>query len=654
MKVSDYLKLSNEELEKELRYLNKQYREGNPLIADDVYDYLLDTLKERDPTNTFFKEIGAPIVEEKNKVELPYKMFSLDKIKNEEKPFQRWRIKYPGDVVVSHKLDGNSGLLYIKNGKISLYTRGDGFIGQDISFLVPYISIFQSEEYKQFLLDNYDEVSIRGELILSKKDWEYVSSKIQGLSNPRNTVAGTLNAKAPNALILSKIRFVSYEWIVAKTNTNQIFGNFEPSTSFELMKTLGLEVVDYKLIKAKQVSLDNFSEYLQEARDKGAYEVDGIVVSENKVHPRDESGNPDYSFAFKSLVFQEQIEVMVTFVEWNVSKDGVLKPLVHFPKVNLNGVDIQKATGFNAKFIEENQIGPGSKIVIIRSGDVIPHILQVLKPSPTGPEFPDIDYIWNSTHVDIKINQENIDQEILEELEVKRLTHFFVKFDTEGVAEGIVKKLYQAGFKTVKSILNITIDQLLTVEGIQQRSAEKTRMNLDLALAKATPLKVMVASNMFENGFGERKIKPIITAYPGVANNEKRYIPSMDEMLSLEGFAEISATNFITHLPKFWKFIDENELGFLMKYEEKIKNQKESTVQKESNGFLQQTFVFSGFRNKSWETLIEAAGGKVSSSVSKNTNLVIVKDIHENSTKIIKAKDLGIPIYSIDEVSSQF
>lgn len=650
MKVSDYLNLSNEELEKELRYLNKQYREGNSLVSDDVYDYLLDTLKERDPTNSFFKEIGAPVVDEKNKVELPYKMFSLDKIKNEEKPFQRWRIKYPGDVVVSHKLDGNSGLLYIKNGKINLYTRGDGFIGQDISFLVPYISIFQSKEHKQFLLDNYNEVAIRGELILSKHDWEFVSSKVEGLSNPRNTVAGTLNAKAPNPLILSKIHFVAYEWIIAKTNSNQIFGNFEPSTSFDVMKQLGFEVVDYKVIKAKQVSLDIFSNYLQESRDHGFYEVDGIVVSENKVHPRDESGNPDYSFAFKSLVFQEQVEVMVTYVEWNISKDGVLKPLVHFPKVNLNGVEIQKATGFNAKFIEDNQIGPGAKIVIIRSGDVIPHILQVLKPSPTGPEFPNINFVWNATHVDIKINKEEVEEEVLEELETKRLIHFFVKFDTEGVAEGVVKKLYQAGFKTVKSILNITIENLLTVEGIQQRSAEKIRMNLDMALAKANPLKIMVASNMFEGGFGERKIKPIITAYPDITNNEIRYIPSMNEILSLEGFAEISATNFISHLPNFWNFIDENELGFLMKVEEK-KVKKEV---KESNSFLAQTFVFSGFRNKSWESSIESSGGKVSSSVSKNTNLVIVKDIHENSAKIVKAKELGIPIYSIDEISSRF
>jgi NAD-dependent DNA ligase len=239
MKVSDYLKLNNEELEKELRYLNKQYREGNPLIADDVYDYLLDTLKERDPTNTFFKEVGAPIVEEKNKVELPYKMFSLDKIKNEEKPFQRWRLKYPGDVVVSHKLDGNSGLLYIKNGKISLYSRGTGIIGQDISFLVPYISIFRggitsSNEHKQFLFDNYEEVAIRGELILSKKDWEFISSKVEGLSNPRNTVAGTLNAKAPNPLILSKIRFVTAMF----TNTGSATDEFTPQMGVPLVAAL--------------------------------------------------------------------------------------------------------------------------------------------------------------------------------------------------------------------------------------------------------------------------------------------------------------------------------------------------------------------------------------------------------------------------------
>jgi DNA ligase (NAD+) len=85
-----------------------------------------------------------------------------------------------------------------------------------------------------------------------------------------------------------------------------------------------------------------------------------------------------------------------------------------------------------------------------------------------------------------------------------------------------------------------------------------------------------------------------------------------------------------------------------------VEEKKVKKEVKESNSFFAQTFVFSGFRNKSWEALIEESGGKVSSSVSKNTNLIIVKDIHENSSKIVKAKELGIPIYSIDEVSSRF
>ena len=185
-------------------------------------------------------------------------------------------------------------------------------------------------------------------------------------------------------------------------------------------------------------------------------------------------------------------------------------------------------------------------------------------------------------------------------------------------------------------------------------------MNLDIALEKSTPLKLMVASNMFESGFGERKIKPIITAYPNIIDNEKRYIPSVEELLIIGGVAEITANNFITNIPNFWNFVDENELNFLMKVKviSKSKNGKDSLDSSGSkNPFLQQTFVFSGIRKKEWESQIESAGGKVATSVSKNTNVLIVKDMNEStkdSSKIVKAKELNIPIYTVEEVENNF
>jgi DNA ligase (NAD+) len=657
MKVSDYLSLSDEEFERELRYLNQQYREGNPLVSDEIYDYLFDVLKERNPMSSFFKEIGAPVVDEKTKAVLPYKMFSLDKIKNEEGPLRLWRSKFSGDIVVSDKLDGNSCLLYIKNKKISIFTRGSGEIGQDISYLVPYISIFRNDKFKQFILDNYNEFAIRGELILSKDDWKNIKGKYPELSNDRNTVAGTLNAKSPNYDILKKIRFVAYEWITAKTLVYEELGPFKPSEYFEFMHKLGLEVAETRIIKAKDISLESLSNFLEERRNIGKYVIDGIVVTENEVHIRDDTGNPKYSFAFKSLATQEQAEVTVLDIEWNISKDGLLKPLVLFPPIELDGVIMRKATGKNAKFIYDNVVGTGAKIIITRAGGVIPDILKVIKIADSGkPGFPnDVNYVWNDNHVEIMINLEDADDKILDAWDLKRLIYFFVTLETDGVSEGVISRLFEADFDSVKKIINITIEDLLEIEGFKQKSSQKVRASITDALYKASTLKFMKASNMFEGGIGEKKLKLIADAYPDILDKKKRYIPKLERLLEIPGIAEITAVNFLNYLPNFWNFVEENGLLEYIK-EVSISGTKVANIviSSEHKDFLSKTFVFSGFRNKVWEASIEAAGGKVSSSVSKNTNIVIVKDKSEDSSKIVKARELGIPIYSIEEVKDKF
>jgi NAD-dependent DNA ligase len=653
--LKDYEKLEPKKLEKFLREANDLYRNGTPIISDEIYDYLIDLLKEKDQSNSFLNEIGAPVVDEKTKAVLPYKMFSLDKVKNEEGPLRLWRSKFPGEIVVSDKLDGNSGLLYIKDKKISLFTRGNGEIGQDISYLVPYISIFRNDKFKQFIFDNYTEFAIRGELILSKDDWKTIKAKYPELSNDRNTVAGTLNAKAPNYDILKKIRFVAYEWITSKWLDKEEIGPFKPSEYFEFMHKLGLEVAESRIIKAKDISLESLSNFLEERRNIGKYVIDGIVVTENEVRERDDTGNPKYSFAFKSLATQEQAEVTVIDIEWNISKDGLLKPLVLFPPIELDGVIMRKATGKNAKFIEENVVGIGSKIIITRAGGVIPDIIGITKASDSGvPKFPsDIDYVWNDNHIEIMVNVDEVSDEIQDIWDLKRLVYFFVTLETDGVSEGVISRLFDAGFDTVKKIIHIKIEDLLEIEGFKQRSSQKVRASISEALNKASALRFMKASNMFEGGIGEKKLKLIGDVYPDILNKEKRFVPPLDGLLSIPGIAEITAENFLACLPNFWKFIEDNDLLQYIGITDLVAP-KIIKIASEHKEFLSKTFVFSGFRNKTWEEKVVAAGGTVASGVTKKVSYLIVKDKSESSNKIEKAKELGIPIYNIDEVNDKF
>lgn len=669
----DINKIPLKDLENYLRKANEAYRLGKPFISDELYDLLYENLKERDPENKFVNEIRdigdvsiGDFVVDKEKKELPYTLFSLDKIKADEHVLENWKEKYPDPVLASEKLDGNSALLCCNRtigsleGSLQLYTRGNGYIGQIISHLIPYINGVPKAESICSSKDGSKDLAVRGELIISKKNWEQVKANYPNFSNPRNAVAGTLNAKNPHLDVANLIDFVAYEVLNPPGLT--------PVEQHKLLKSYKFKTAETKLIK--DPTTDNLSEFLLERRNNSIYEVDGIVVTSNISYSRPD-GNPKYAFAFKSLITQEQVEVTVTNVSWAVSKDGILNPLVHFPVINLNGVNINKATGFNAKFIYESKLGPGSTIIIIRAGDVIPHILQVLKPSSSGkPSLPGVedlgndlpDYegiiFWDENNVELVVNSEilkskyGLKSKLYREILIKKYIHFFNVIDVDGVSEGLITRLFNSGFTSLKSILNISVEELLTIEGIKDKMAMKIINAISDALAKLKTsrngfIKLMAASGSFEAGFGEKRMKLITGEIPRIIS--ERYIPSLEEMVAIPGIAEITAKKFISRLPEFWKFIDEN--GF-SDYASSYKTLKESET-KVSKGlkFENKKFVFTGFRSKELEAAIEAAGGKVTTAVSKNTNYLVVKDPSDkSSSKSQKALDLGVLVIKKDEL----
>jgi hypothetical protein len=234
------------------------------------------------------------------------------------------------------------------------------------------------------------DIAVRGELIISKDNWELV--KEHG-SNARNLVAGLINSKILKKDLLRYIDFVVYEVIDEKNS----------------LKKLKFNVV--KHTEVSDLSIDSLYDLYKKWKDESNYEIDGLIIRHNENYKRKEGENPKYSFAFKSLNMHKEVEVIVSDIEWNISKDKYLKPIVKFNEISLNGVKIKQATGFNADFILKNKIGIGSRIIIIRSGDVIPHIKEVLSPATNNkPLMPDVPYIWNKK--DIINHQDYISVEI--------------------------------------------------------------------------------------------------------------------------------------------------------------------------------------------------------------------------------------------------
>jgi NAD-dependent DNA ligase len=623
---SSYVKkVSIDEVFEFLELANEYYRNhSSTLIDDDSYDWLEDYAKKKKPNNPFFKLVGAPT---ENKVLLPEWMGSLDKVRDDPKALDSWKNKYNAPYVLTEKLDGNSGMYGItKNKELQLFTRGDGTFGRDISKYIEYFnddykSIDQIFELKEINKKKEYPLLVRGELILSKESWELIKDKG---ANARNVIAGTLNTKKPDKEIATHIRFVAYELI-------------EPKMPFYegliFMKKLGFETVYSRIIEPSDITTEKLSEILIERRKHSQYDIDGIVVRDNEIHKTIKEKNPKYAFAFKTMITHESAEVIVTNVEWNVSKDGLIKPIVQFAPVTINNVKIKQASGFNGAFIEKNGIGIGSKITIIRSGDVIPHITSVI--TKTVAMMPDIPYEWTETHVDIVVKKDGTNEQMM----LRQMVHFSKTLDIAHLGEGTLKKFYEKGIDTIPKLLSLQKADLLMVDGIKEKSAENIMVSIKKAMENTNCLQLMVASNLFGRGFGERKLNLIVSAHPEILKGAV-----LSSLKNIDGVGDATAKQFLENLPSFYKFL--KEIGYKCVVEKK-KPAPESKLK-------DMTIVFTGFRNKEWEKIIIERGGNMGSSISKNTSIVVAVDKTDDSVKLKKAHDLNIPIYDKDEFGDKY
>jgi len=588
------------------------FNTNKTLLNDDMYDLVKDYLKKLDPKNPYFKRVGA---DEETKVNLPFYMGSLDKIKDDKKAIDNWKIKYTGSVIISDKLDGISCLFYKNDTNIKIYTRGNGIEGQDISHLRNYITFPN-------ITDN--KFAIRGELIISKENWE--SIKDLG-SNARNVVAGAIHSKILNKKLLNCIEFISYDIL---------FPEMKIEDSFNYFTKNNIKSAYHKLLEFDDINLETLSKTLESRRSESNYEIDGIVIYNNKLHKLVSGNNPKYAFAFKSILTHEQAEVIVYDVEWNVSMHKYMKPIIKFNEVVISGVKIKQATGFNGKFINDNIIGPGSRIIIIRSGDVIPHVLKVLSVSSNNkPKMPENKYRWTDTHIDIILDEDGKNKE----QDIKSYTYFMSKLDVGLVKESTIKRLYENGFDTLDKILKIKVDELISLEGFQLKSAKKIIENFEKIKDAECDL-LLDASNILGRGFALKKIKLVSEKYP---LNKKAEILKLtvDDLVKIDGIGNINAKQFVENIKKFYEFLD--NIGY------KCEKIKEDIIIK--TVLKDKKFIFTGFRNKDWEKLIVNSGGNVVTAISKNVDYLIVKNKTDKSSKIDKANELGIKILDMEEFS---
>lgn len=593
-----------------------------PIMSDAQYDVLRNYIEDKYPEASALQQIGAPVKGTKNKVSLPFNMPSMDKIKPESPMLTSWALKYTGPYVISCKLDGVSGMYAMDKDGAKLYTRGDGAIGQDISRLIQPLGLPTIPV----------GTVVRGEFIVPKTTFE--AKYKDKFANPRNFVAGLVNSKTVTGNV-KDLDFVVYEMIQPEIS---------PSKQMEELVKHGFDVVQHELVP-KGLSADLLTQTLMTWRANNKYEIDGIIVADDHVYKRT-AKNPDHAFAFKMALDEQIAETEVVDVIWEASQDGYLKPRVKIAPISIGGVNIEYTTGFNGKFIEDNKIGPGAKIQMIRSGDVIPYIKSVLLPATEG-KMPDADampYEWNATHVDVVLKNVDTNDTVKE----KNIVGFFSDLEVEGLATGNVRRIMAAGFDTVPKILKMTEADFKDVDGFKKKMIEKVRTSMKEKVGSASTVQLMSASNKFGRGIGIKVLTPLIDANPDFLTKEETKAAKIAK-LNAAGIHK-NAEAFYNNIEPFNAFMRECGL-------DKVKIESKADIKEQydtSNPLFEKSIVMTKIRNKEIIEHLKKVGATLEDSFRKNTVALVMKDKSDITNKMRDAEKRGIEIFTVEEFKAKY
>ena len=522
-KKQSYLKtLSVTELQDMVTTAEEAYfNTGTPLLTDVEYDTLLDYIQTHHPSLVLATRVGAPPPDASKKVRLPHPLHSLDKVKSTEE-IQKWARQYKGPYLLSPKLDGVSALLVVHGDQKSLYTRGDGELGQDISWLVPHLRHLSG-------IPSCDTV-VRGELILKKAVFAEYFPQEKG--NARNTVSGLVN-RTEASIFHQHLDFKAYEVIVPSALT--------PEQQMKHLVQLCIPCVFTVL--APVLDFDYLHEMVTTLRRDYAYEVDGVVCVDNHAYDRATHHNPPYAVAFKTQLSDQVAQTTVVDVVWKANKDGYLKPRARVLPITIGGNRIEYVTAFHAGYVLQHGIGRGAIVEIVRSGDVIPQIASVK--SPAEPTMPTVSYRWNESKVDVMV----ADTENNAEVQLQKNIRFFKELGIAGLGAGQLKKLMDHGYTTPQTIVQLSISDIVEVPGFQQTSATKCFHAIRQALEKATVVDLLSASNVFGRGVAKKSLQQLVDAVPDL------FTAAREDLSKIKGVGPKTLDSFLEKRSEAQEFI---------------------------------------------------------------------------------------------------
>jgi len=532
---------------------NDAYRAGAPMISDAEYDREVAELRKLDPDNDWFKHIEPAGVSAGRKVKLPIPMKSLNKVKSLS-DLKQWAsslaLPPTAKLVVMPKYDGVSWLHDEKLNRT--YSRGGAENeGQDCT--------------SHFIKGKFDEggdlfpaTYTFGELVFSRHNWmasmagRNSDATGEPYRSPRNTVAGFINRdEAPDDIRhASFIRYGVDEGSLSNWGT---FADLLEDLSIEysqMMNTPNGMKYPFYTTTLQELSEDLLSSLFNAWQHE--FYIDGLVIYIDdlalwKIIGRQQTtGNPLYAIAYKHPDFTESFETTVKGVDWKISKAGALKPVVNIEAVDTGDCTMENPTGYNARYIFDNGIGAGARIVVTRSGGVIPKILNIIDEAPVEEMMKQRDALlycpdcgqpttWNESKAELTCTNPDCPG-----IRLAKIVHFYTTLDAEQMGEETIGKMFRAGYNTLRRILDITFEELLLIEGFGE-SIANTIIETNKRIREGVEItKLMHSSDCFQ-GIGQVKAKNILLNLSdsdryAVTNGHVVTEPGFDQTDSEEGF----------------------------------------------------------------------------------------------------------------------
>ena len=659
MKMNTTIQQKIEQLKEQLnRWSHEYYVEDKPTATDAEYDKAYHELLALEKEHPEFvtadsptQRVGGEVLEQFQKVTHTNPMLSLSNAFSKEdlEEFDARLRKLTNraiEYVCELKIDGLSIALTYQNGQLQLgATRGDGTTGEDVTGNVRTIKSVPLSLKEPW------NIEVRGECYMPKKSFVALneSREEEGLevfANPRNAAAGSLRQLDPK--------------IAAKRNLS-VFLYSSPSVEelnvstqeelLEKMAEIGF-VTNPERLKCQTIDeVWNYIETIGAKRQELPYEIDGMVIKVNDFATQEEIGYtvkaPRWAIAYKFPA--EEAQTVVRDVEWTVGRTGVVTPTAVMDPVQLAGTTVRRASLHNIDLMKERDIRLEDTVVIHKAGDIIPEVTRVIlekRPATSQPyEFPTTCPVCHEKleHLEDEVAIRCLNPKCPAQL-TEGMSHFVSRnaMNMSGIGPSIIKQLFEEGLVLdVADLYKLTLDQLLALDKIQQKSAENILEAIEKS--KANSLERLLTGLGIRH-VGTKAAKELAQHF---GNMKALQEASIEQLLEIDGLGDIIAYSVKTYFeqPSVQELIQElQDRGVNMSYLGKTKADSEASGHILSGKTVVLTGTLEQLTRQDAKEKLESLGAKVTGSVSKKTDVVIAG--HSAGSKLDKANALGIEVWS--------